>query len=159
MYSIENGYISISVASKGAELQSIADLQTGQEYIWDGNPAFWAKHSPVLFPIVGTLKNNTNKLRLNKDLFYKDAIVLKHLKSDRLKVISGKSGKGFEFNFAGFPYLGIWAARDADFVCIEPWCGIADSAHSDQQLTNKEGINVLEAGATFDRQWIFTVLK
>ncbi|MET0946805.1 MAG: aldose 1-epimerase family protein, partial [Flavobacterium sp.] len=30
-----------------------------KEFIWEGNPAFWGKHSPVLFPIVGTLKNNT----------------------------------------------------------------------------------------------------
>ena len=32
---------------------------SNKEYIWSGNPAFWGKHSPVLFPIVGTLKNNS----------------------------------------------------------------------------------------------------
>jgi galactose mutarotase-like enzyme len=41
---------------KGAELTSLKS--NNQEYIWEGNPEFWGKHSPVLFPIVGTLKNN-----------------------------------------------------------------------------------------------------
>jgi galactose mutarotase-like enzyme len=42
---------------KGAELISLK--KNTKEYIWDANPDFWAKHSPILFPIVGTLKNNT----------------------------------------------------------------------------------------------------
>lgn len=42
----------------GAELFSLKNNQN-TEYIWEGNPAFWGKHSPILFPIVGTLKNNT----------------------------------------------------------------------------------------------------
>jgi len=32
---------------------------SNKEYIWNGNPIFWGKHSPVLFPIVGTLKDNS----------------------------------------------------------------------------------------------------
>jgi galactose mutarotase-like enzyme len=43
---------------KGAELISLKDKEN-KEFIWEGNPAFWAKHSPILFPIVGTLKNNS----------------------------------------------------------------------------------------------------
>ncbi len=43
----------------GAELTSLKDNE--REYIWEGNPDFWGKHSPILFPIVGTLKNNTYK--------------------------------------------------------------------------------------------------
>jgi len=41
---------------KGAELISLK--KNNREYIWDGNPNFWDKHSPILFPIVGTLKDN-----------------------------------------------------------------------------------------------------
>lgn len=55
---ISNTLLSISVLSKGAELCSLQSLATAKEYIWEGNPAYWGKHSPVLFPIVGTLKNN-----------------------------------------------------------------------------------------------------
>ncbi|URC11182.1 aldose 1-epimerase family protein [Flavobacterium sp. B183] len=55
---INNSAISVSIKHSGAELFSLKDNQN-KEYIWEGNPDFWGKHSPVLFPIVGTLKNNT----------------------------------------------------------------------------------------------------
>ncbi|WKL48522.1 aldose 1-epimerase family protein [Flavobacterium pectinovorum] len=55
---ISNSTLTASIKHAGAELFSLKDNQN-QEYIWEGNPDFWGKHSPVLFPIVGTLKNNT----------------------------------------------------------------------------------------------------
>jgi galactose mutarotase-like enzyme len=55
---ISNSILSASIKHSGAELFSLKDNQD-KEYIWEGNPDFWGKHSPVLFPIVGTLKNNT----------------------------------------------------------------------------------------------------
>lgn len=55
---ISNSSLKASIKHAGAELFSIKDHQN-KEYIWEGNPSFWGKHSPVLFPIVGTLKNNT----------------------------------------------------------------------------------------------------
>ena len=54
---ISNSTLSASIKHAGAELFSIKNNQN-KEYIWEGNPDFWGKHSPVLFPIVGTLKNN-----------------------------------------------------------------------------------------------------
>ena len=276
------------MSSHGAELQSLKNISTGQQYMWSADPSFWGKHSPVLFPIVGALKENTyyyqgkeyrlprhgfardmefslnkqsdnflsfllesndstlqvfpfqfqlfldyellgNSLEvtyriintgkgamyfsigghpafkvplfegeayedyilkfgktetsgrwllhngllaagtspfldntdtvvLNKSLFDSDAVVLKHLNSSEVKLISAKTGKGFAFDFSGFPYLGIWAAPNADFVCIEPWCGIADSVQSNQQLNDKEGINKLDAGVQFARKWKFSIL-
>jgi len=58
---ISNSILEASIKHAGAELFSIKDNQNN-EYIWEGNPDFWGKHSPVLFPIVGTLKNNTYKI-------------------------------------------------------------------------------------------------
>lgn len=55
---ISNSTISASIKHAGAELFSLKN-NDNKEYIWEGNPDFWAKHSPILFPIVGTLKNNT----------------------------------------------------------------------------------------------------
>ncbi|WP_300598143.1 aldose 1-epimerase family protein [Niabella sp.] len=290
IYQIENSVLKIAVSEKGAELQSLIDRSTGQEYMWDGNPEVWGKHSPVLFPIVGALKDNTyeydgqryhlnrhgfaremnflpvgqladelifalkstadtlqlypfefdfklkyrlegktlyvtydvtntgdkkmwfsvgghpafklplfkgdayveyalefeekenagrwpieeggllaqepipffnhtNILRLNKGLFAKDAIVLKDLKSRKLTLRADKTGKGFDFSWEGFPYLGIWAAPGADFVCIEPWCGIADTVGTGQDLTKKEGIHTLEPGQHFERTWSVTIIS
>lgn len=290
MFTIENEYLAVDIIQKGAELQRIYNKKIFLEYLWNGDPAFWSKRSPVLFPIVGSLKNNTyfyenksyqlsrhgfaremdftvtdqsassitftlvrndamlekypfqfkfdiiyaisanqlhvtyrvvnkgevneklyfsvgghpafrlplltgtnyndyflefnrietvgrwpitpegligdgptmimqeeNRLPLDKSLFYSDAIVLKNLKSDKVKLVCGKDGELFEFDFTGFPYLGIWAAKDADFVCIEPWCGIADSVHASQQLTDKEGIIALDSTDQFERTWKLTL--
>ncbi|MCP2025641.1 galactose mutarotase-like enzyme [Flavobacterium sp. HSC-32F16] len=55
---ISNSILKASIKNTGAELFSLKDNQD-KEYIWEGNPDFWGKHSPILFPIVGTLKNNT----------------------------------------------------------------------------------------------------
>ncbi|MCC6287261.1 MAG: aldose 1-epimerase family protein [Chitinophagaceae bacterium] len=284
---LENKELKIAINPKGAELTSLYDKRTNTEYMWSGDPVFWAKHSPVLFPIVGTLKDDTyyyegrsyrlsrhgfarempftvadktensitfslvsstetiqkfpfsfrfyisyllqnkslsvkyyvinggtrpmyfsvgahpafkvpvaegtayddyylefekdedagrwpisknglieaepvkllsgKKLPLTKPLFYGDALVLKHLKSQVVSLKSDKADKGFNFQFSGFPFLGIWAAKDADFVCIEPWCGIADSVNTNQDFTQKEGINKLEAGGVFERAWTVEV--
>lgn len=49
---LSNGEIAVLVARKGAELQSLADA-AGREWLWQADPAFWGRHAPVLFPIVG----------------------------------------------------------------------------------------------------------
>ncbi|MBC7523002.1 MAG: aldose 1-epimerase family protein [Flavobacterium sp.] len=56
---IYNSQLTAHINPVGAELVSLANNKNKQEYIWDGNPAFWGKHAPVLFPIVGTLKDNS----------------------------------------------------------------------------------------------------
>jgi len=86
------------------------------------------------------LLRSSRLLPLTKELFQEDALVFKNLSSTTIALKSEKTERSLLFDFADFPFLGIWAAKNADFVCIEPWCGIADSVDHDQQLTNKEGI-------------------
>jgi galactose mutarotase-like enzyme len=62
--SIQNEFLTIDVVSKGAELYSLKT--DDRKYLWNGNSEFWGKHSPILFPIVGTLKNNSYQLN-NKE--------------------------------------------------------------------------------------------
>lgn len=52
-HTIENEMLSISVADHGAELVSIFDKTHGREVLWQADPAFWARHAPILFPQVG----------------------------------------------------------------------------------------------------------
>lgn len=54
---LENNLLKVEVSSFGAELQSITSKVSGYEYLWQGDPAFWKRRSPVLFPIVGALWN------------------------------------------------------------------------------------------------------
>lgn len=56
--SLSNDVISTQINTLGAELCSLKNTEN-KDFIWEGDPAYWGKHSPVLFPIVGTLKNNT----------------------------------------------------------------------------------------------------
>lgn len=51
MEQIKNEHLTISVSPMGAELQSVKDNEN-KEYIWQADPAFWPRHSPILFPIV-----------------------------------------------------------------------------------------------------------
>ena len=60
MITLTNEMLRATIAPKGAELQSLFNKQTGLEYMWSGDAAYWGKHSPVLFPIVGGLKNVFN---------------------------------------------------------------------------------------------------
>ena len=53
---ITKGGLSATISSMGAELTSLA--LNGREYLWQADPAFWGKHAPVLFPIVGSLRND-----------------------------------------------------------------------------------------------------
>lgn len=103
-----------------------------------------------------TIKLDNGKLHLKNELFYDDALVLKNLKSDRISLLNTKNYNGLNFNFKDFPYFGIWAAKDADFVCLEPWCGVADGVSHNQQLKDKEGIITLAAKGEWRRTWEVT---
>lgn len=56
-YQIENSEIKISADTHGGELQSLVKKDTNQEYLWHGDAAYWGRRSPILFPIVGSLKD------------------------------------------------------------------------------------------------------
>ena len=55
MHTLENEILTVKVKEHGAELCSIVKGDT--EYLWQADPAFWGRHSPVLFPIVGSVWN------------------------------------------------------------------------------------------------------
>ena len=283
MITLENDFIKVRIANKGAELQGLFSKETNIEYLWNGDSEYWGKHSPVLFPIVGSLKNDSyiykdktyklprhgfardnefipdqlntaeavftltqsdktlkvypfpfelklnyqiidrklileytvtntsskkmffslgahpafavpntpntsyedyylafnndekltywkledglvanetenidlsrHRLNLKHDLFYDDALVFKALQSNCISLLNSKNDYGLHFHFDDFPFFGIWSAKDAPFVCLEPWCGVADSVNHNQQLAYKEGIVKLDAGKSWKRSW------
>lgn len=53
MHTLKNNVLTVDVSAHGAELQSIRKGDV--EYLWQGDPAFWGRRSPVLFPIVGSV--------------------------------------------------------------------------------------------------------
>jgi galactose mutarotase-like enzyme len=284
MHTIQNDLLRVNILSKGAELDSIYHKTHQLEYLWSGDPLFWGKKSPVLFPIIGTLKDNTyhykgknyqlsrhgfarertfeaikhsetqiefllksdaetlkvypfkfefsviyqlneanlsvtyriknkskrvlyasvgahpafkvplqaglqyndyflefsekenagrypinsegliktpanpcllntQRLPLTKALFHQDALVFKELRSTQVSLRSESSPHGLRMRYEGFPFFGIWAATNADFVCLEPWCGIADSEETNQDFTKKEGILKVGVGKKMEKTW------
>ncbi|WP_225974715.1 aldose epimerase family protein [Arachidicoccus ginsenosidivorans] len=75
------------------------------------------------------------------------------MQSSSIKLESDKTAHGLTLDFKGFPYMGIWSAKDADFVCIEPWHGITDSVQTTGKLEEKEGILSIGADDTFTAAW------
>lgn len=283
---IEKGELSVDIKAMGAELTSIR--YNGREFLWSGDEKYWGRQSPVLFPIVGRLKDNTavidgkeysmgqhgfardkkfieefasdskvtyllkddaetlkvypykfelrisyeifenkvkvtydvknvdskniwfsigghpafrwplvdgesfedyciefnknesqkfirndggildredsfiiendDKIELSKSKFDIDTFVFENPKSDVVTLRSKKSGAYVSVAFEKFSYLGIWSKEnEAEFVCIEPWCGIADFKNHDKDFRNKEGIIELEVGKNFERSYIIEV--
>lgn len=52
-----NEMIEIQVNSHGAELRSLKNIHNNKQYLWNADPAFWNRSSPVLFPFVGGVKD------------------------------------------------------------------------------------------------------
>ena len=61
-FSLQNDQLRIKIQKTGAELKSLVKLATGQEYMWSGDPAVWSSYAPVLFPIIGTLKDGKTEI-------------------------------------------------------------------------------------------------
>jgi galactose mutarotase-like enzyme len=56
LYRADGDGIDFAVDSKGAQLMSLA--KSGTEYLWQGDPTWWPRRAPVLFPIVGNIRND-----------------------------------------------------------------------------------------------------
>ncbi len=280
---LSNSYLSAQIQTKGAELISLKSIKTKQEYIWEGDPKHWGKHSPVLFPIVGTLKNNSyfykdqeynlsrhgfardldfeviqssenqvifslkaseatkkvypfefelhltytlleTKLELkytviNKDsvaipfsigahpafalpknfenyalefevqetltcftlendlvsdskfeikledkklplqyaTFENDALIIKALQSKEITILD-RNKPSLKVTFNDFNNLGIWTKVGAPFICIEPWLGYSDTIHSNGNLLEKDGIQIVKENTKFECQFSIEIL-
>ncbi len=100
-----------------------------------------------------TIKLDNKTLPLTYELFSKDALVMTTMKSQELILRNNKNQEKVIFSFSNFPYFGIWAAKNANFVCLEPWQGIADLENHNQELTEKFGILMLRNSEDWKASW------
>lgn len=61
MIELANDHIKVQIKEEGAELVSIQDQKTGFEFLWQGDDSLWSRQAPVLFPIIGSLKDGHYK--------------------------------------------------------------------------------------------------
>lgn len=92
------------------------------------------------------LKNK--QIKLNYNLFEKDAIILKNNSTSFVKLLKNNE-LILKINFSDFPFLGIWTKKEAPFICIEPWLGIADNINTNGNIYEKEGIQILDIDSKF----------
>ncbi|HWR94304.1 MAG TPA: aldose 1-epimerase family protein [Flavobacterium sp.] len=112
----------------------------------------------------GLISNNTNelpfdnrRLGLHYQLFEKDALVFKTLKSKSITILK-KSNPILKVNFNDFPNLGIWTVVNAPFLCIEPWFGYSDTLEEYDDFSKKEGIQLLEKNEIFKSNYNIEIL-
>ncbi|MCD6543675.1 MAG: aldose 1-epimerase family protein [Flavobacteriaceae bacterium] len=55
---IHNNLLSVKINLKGAELTSIYNKNANIEHVWQADSSIWARHAPILFPIVGKVKGD-----------------------------------------------------------------------------------------------------
>ncbi|TSD67909.1 aldose 1-epimerase family protein [Inquilinus sp. KBS0705] len=98
-----------------------------------------------------------NRLYLTRDMFDKDALVFKNIKSRMVTIKSDKHDQSLSVEFPHFNYLGLWAKPGADFVCIEPWLGCADNAGEPADIANKEAIQKVVTGHVFEASYYISI--
>ncbi|RVU00031.1 aldose 1-epimerase family protein [Mucilaginibacter limnophilus] len=97
------------------------------------------------------------KLRLSADLFSRDALVFKNIRSKLVTIKSDKHGESLSVEYPHFEHLGIWAKQGAPFLCIEPWLGYADAKGGNADISQKEAIHSLKHGHTFEAAYYISV--
>lgn len=89
-----------------------------------------------------------------------DTLIFKGLKSDSVRLVSRKSGRGVEMSFPGWPMLALWTMphKKAPYLCIEPWHGCAAVAGEGPELADKAFCITLKPGESRTQSYQVTTL-
>ncbi len=96
------------------------------------------------------LIENSKILPLTHELFYDGALVFKEVNSKKITLKSKKSAKNVVVSNENLPTLGIWQKKDAPFVCIEPWYGLADTDNFTGEFKDRDRIIQLKQNESFE---------
>ena len=106
-----------------------------------------------------TIELKNNSLPVTKQLFDNDALVFTNHQIDEVQLISKKTKHGVCLKSANWPYFGIWTKKQtSQFICLEPWYGIADFENTSEDFTSKTGIIQLESKQQFDCEFEMTFI-
>ncbi|MBS0643869.1 MAG: aldose 1-epimerase family protein [Proteobacteria bacterium] len=85
------------------------------------------------------------RLALNEDLFAADALILEQPASRQVR-FAAADGPSVTVGWDGFEQLGIWMRQGGDFLCIEPWHGMASPADFDGDFVTKPWLMLIPPG-------------
>jgi galactose mutarotase-like enzyme len=97
------------------------------------------------------------RLALADALFQNDAIIFDEIRS-RSVTYGAEVGSRIRVSYPDAPYLGLWTKPRANFICIEPWHGIADPVGFSGDFRTKPGVFAVAAGAAFPMKMIITLI-
>ncbi len=97
------------------------------------------------------------RLTLRDELFVADALIFDQVAS-RTVTYGSEVGPRIAVSFPGVPYLGIWTKPGANFICIEPWHGIADPQGFSGEFKDKPGGLLVPPGGAATVGMSITVL-
>ena len=97
------------------------------------------------------------RLALADALFQDDAVIFDQLRSRSLSY-GADEGPRIRVSFPDSPYLGIWTKPQAEFICIEPWHGIADPIGFSADFRTKPGVFTLAPHAALPIKMALTLL-
>lgn len=86
------------------------------------------------------LGENVSQLPMTRSLFADGALVFPHVNSRRVVLKSDRSQRAVAVSYQNMNQLGIWQAKDAPFVCIEPWHGLADVDGYTGEFKDREAV-------------------
>ena len=84
-------------------------------------------------------------LPLAEALFAEDAIILPQPASRWVRY-TAPGAPGLEMRWDGFPSFGIWMRPPGDFLCLEPWLGMASPVEWDGDFVDKPGVALVPPG-------------
>jgi galactose mutarotase-like enzyme len=97
------------------------------------------------------------RLALVDSLFQSDVIIFDDIRS-RSVIYGSDQGPRIQVSYSDAPYLGIWTKPQANFICVEPWHGIADPEGFSADFTAKPGVFTVAAGAAKPIKMAITLL-
>jgi galactose mutarotase-like enzyme len=97
------------------------------------------------------------RLPLTDALFEHDVIIFDDLRSQAV-TYGADDGPRIRVSYPDAPYLGVWTKPQADFICIEPWHGVADPQGFSGNFSAKPGVFMVAAGASMATKMAITLL-
>lgn len=96
---------------------------------------------------------------IDEHSFDRDALVFQDAQINEVTLTLPQKKPYVTLKCEGFPYMGIWSKPGASFICLEPWFGRCDNHEFKGELTQKPGVQALEPGEIFDRQYQIVIHK
>ena len=101
--------------------------------------------------------DSENMLPITASTFTNDAVILADRQVRRVSLLDKQRAPYLSLLFSA-PLVGLWSpSADAPFVCVEPWWGRCDRVGYTGEFADREYVNTLAPGATFDASYMIII--